>query len=115
VSAGDVIYVFVVFVILLAAVYLAVFFMKKMMFRYDNSAMQNVAIDLIAIRGIMPKKYVGIVKVNKDFYLIGISENNITMLDKLNPEDFDEMNFEKIPQDGKFSDMFKKAFRNQNA
>ncbi len=113
-SAGDIVYIFVVLIILLAAVYVVVYFMKKTMFRYDNSAMQNVAIDLIAVRGIMPKKYVGIVKVNDELYLIGISENNISLLDKLDSEKFNELDFAAAPQ-AKFSDMLKKAFTKNDA
>ncbi len=108
-SAGDIIYVFVVLTILLAGVYVVVYLMKKTMFRYDNSAMQNIPISLVAIRGIMPKKYVGVVKVGDEFYLIGISENNITMLDKLDAEKFDELDFSDEPP-AKFSDALKKAF-----
>ncbi len=110
-SAGDIIYVFVVLILLLAAVYVVVFFMKKFMFRYNNGALQNVDINLVAINGIMPKKYIGIVKVADDFYLIGISENNITMLDKLDSEKFQELNFvENNSINEKFSDVLKKAF-----
>ncbi len=108
-SAGDIIYIFVVLLILLAGVYIVVYLMKKVMFRFDNSAAQNIPINLIAVQGIMPKKFVGIIKVKDDFYLIGISENNITLLDKLDPGKFDEFDFDYI-QNSKFSDVLKKTF-----
>ncbi len=112
-SAGDIIYVFVVLTLLLAGVYIVVYFMKKAMFRFDSSAMQNVSIDLISVRGIMPKKYIGIVKVNNDFYLIGISENNITKLDKLDSEQFADIEFNSPHSETKFAGILKKAFNKE--
>ncbi len=109
-SANDIVYIFVVLTILLATVYVVLYFMKKMMFRFDNGKGNHVPITVVAVKGILPKRYISVVKVLDNYYVIGVSDTNITLLDKANSEDFkDYSSLESTEVNAKFSDFLKKS------
>ena len=46
-------------------------------------------IDIVESRPFLPKKYLSVVKVGKNYYLIGSTDNQIALLDTLNPNQFE--------------------------
>ncbi len=38
------------------------------------------------MQGILPKKYVSVIKIKDDYYVLGLSENSITLIDKIDAE-----------------------------
>jgi flagellar biogenesis protein FliO len=112
VSTSDIIYIFVVLVLLLASVYVVVFFMRKMMFKFEGGKGNVVPISVVAVKGILPKRYISVVKVNNNYYVLGISDTNITLLDKPDSENFSEydmMQNERINMN--FADLLKKSLK----
>ena len=79
----NVLYLIFVLSILVGLMYLVLFLMKKFLFAYAPKGISKSGIDVITVKTIMPKKYLAIVKVNDKNYLIGISDTNINLIDKL--------------------------------
>ncbi len=46
-------------------------------------------ISIIESRPFLPKKYLSVVKVGKNYYLIGSTDSQIALLDTLNPSQFE--------------------------
>ena len=111
-STSDIIYIFVVLILLLASVYVVVYFMRKMMFKFEGGKGNAVPISVVAVKGILPKRYISVVKVKDDYYVLGISDTNITLLDKPDSKNFSEYDLqqnEKVNMN--FADILKKSLK----
>ena len=111
-STNDIVYIFVVLILLLASVYVVLYFMKKMMFRFEGSGGNKIPITVVAVKGILPKRYVTVVKVLDSYYVLGVSDTNITLLDKANAEaikDYDSLQSSEVNM--KFGDFLKKSLK----
>ncbi len=111
-SSGDIVYIFIVLVLLLASVYVVLYFMKKMMFKFEGGKGNQIPISVVAVKGILPKRYVSVVKVLDNYYVLGISDSNITLLDKADAEaikDYDSLQSDDVNM--RFADFLKKSLK----
>jgi flagellar biosynthetic protein FliO len=79
----NILYLIFVLSILIGLMYLLLYLMKRFLFSYAPKGVNKTGIDVVSVKTIMPKKYLAIVKVNDKNYLIGISDTNINLIDKL--------------------------------
>lgn len=105
---GDILQIFFVLFVLLGIMYAMLFLVKKYLFIFDKRASKLVNISVLSTQVLMPKKYISVVKIREKIYVLGVSDNSITLLDK--QEDFtkDLQNEEIIPSEKKnFLDILK--------
>ena len=105
---GDILQIFFVLFVLLGIMYAMLFLVKKYLFTFDKKASRLVNISVLSTQVLMPKKYISVVKIREKVYVLGVSDNSITLLDK--QEDFtkDLQNEEFNPSEKKnFLDILK--------
>lgn len=86
---GDFAYVFAVLLVLFGVMYGLLYFVKKYMFSFTQKGNQPVNIQVLSTRALMPKKFVSVVKIQDKVYFLGISENSVNLIDKLEESDFE--------------------------
>lgn len=83
---GDILQIFFVLFVLLGIMYAMLYLVKKYLFTFDKRASKLVNISVLSTQVLMPKKYISVVKIREKVYVLGVSDNSITLLDK--QEDF---------------------------
>lgn len=83
---GDIAQIFIILFALLAVMYGLLYLVKKFLFTYDKKASKLVNISVLSTQVLMPKKYISVVKIRDKVYVLGVSDNSISLLDK--QEDF---------------------------
>jgi len=89
----DIIKSFLPLVIIFILLFGVLLLVKKYSFSLSGKKMQSLNINIIHNQLILPKKYLSLVRVQNKILLLGISENNITLLKELddtlkNEDDF---------------------------
>ena len=79
----DIVKVFVILLIMLGVMYLLLYLVKKYLYSFDKKGSNTLKIKVLSTQTILPKKYVSIIKFHDQLYLIGISDQSINLLDKL--------------------------------
>ena len=83
---GDIAQIFFILFVLLGVMYVMLWLVKKYLFTFDKKASKLVNISVLSTQVLMPKKYISVVKIRDKVYVLGVSDNSITLLDK--QEDF---------------------------
>ncbi len=94
------------FVIVLL-LYGVLLFVRKYNFKIKSSTLSNIKIRVLSSQLIMPKKYITVVQIQNKMFVLGVSENSITLLKELEetvPEDKMPINEEQ----NKFIDILRK-------
>lgn len=105
---GDIAQIFFILFVLLGVMYVMLYLVKKYLFTFDKRASKLVNISVLSTQVLMPKKYISVVKIRDKVYILGVSDNSITLIDK--QEDFTkELEDEEINTTGKknFLDILK--------
>ncbi|MCF8240181.1 MAG: flagellar biosynthetic protein FliO [Melioribacteraceae bacterium] len=88
VGIWDFVNVFLVLGVMILVFYFSMKLLKKYMGQSYNTKNSPVAIEIIHSKVILPKKYLSVVKVNNEFYLLGISDQNINLIEKMKDIDY---------------------------
>lgn len=81
-------------------------FVKRYSFKRGGSSLLDIKV--INNQMIMPKKFLSVVKVKDKLLILGISENNITLLKEIDADATDLMNETEANHTQGFADIFKK-------
>jgi flagellar protein FliO/FliZ len=81
-------------------------FVKKYSFKRVGNALLDIKV--INNQMIMPKKFLSVVKVKDKLLILGVSENNITLLKEIDADETDLLNETDANQNQGFADLFKK-------
>lgn len=79
---GDIAQIFIVLILLLGVMYSLLYLVRKYLFTFDKKGSKLVKIKVLSTQILMPKKYVSVVKIRDKVFVLGISDNSITLLDK---------------------------------
>jgi len=80
---SDIAYIFFILMILLGVMYSLLFLVKKYLFKQGDPNTGSINIQVISTQPLMPKKFISIVKIHKNYFVLGISDNAINLIDKL--------------------------------
>lgn len=80
----DIVKVFVILLIMLGVMYLLLYLVKKYLYSFDKKSSNKLKIKVLSTQTILPKKYVSVIEFHNQLYLIGVSDQSINLLDKLN-------------------------------
>ena len=100
---GDIAQIFLVLLLLIGVMYSLLFLVKKYLFTFDKKGSKLVKINVLSTQVLMPKKYVSVVRIKDKIFILGVSDNSITLLDK-------QDDFTKDLEDEIGSDSSKKSF-----
>jgi flagellar protein FliO/FliZ len=81
-------------------------FVKRYSFKRGGNALLDIKV--INNQMIMPKKFLSVVKVKNKLLILGISENNITLLKEIDADATDLMNEPETNHTQGFAEIFKK-------
>ena len=81
-------------------------FVKRYSFKRGGSSLLDIKV--INNQMIMPKKFLSVVKVKDKLLILGISENNITLLKEIEADATDFMNETEANHTQGFAEIFKK-------
>lgn len=113
-TVWNIVYIFIILVLLLGLMYGLLWLMKRYFYSNKKFRPNALGIEVISTQLIMPKKFISAVKIHDKIYLLGISEQSVNFIDKLDeiPED---LNLEKAKgqQGGTFLDALKKNLKGQ--
>jgi len=81
-------------------------FVKKYSFKRGGRSLQNIKV--LSNQMIMPKKFLSVVRVKDKLLILGISENNISLLKEIEAEEADLITETNPNMQQGFADLFKK-------
>lgn len=87
---SDILYIFFVLIILMGVMYSLLFLVKKFLFNPGSRSKNRVNIDVISTQPLMPKKFLSVVKIEEKYFVLGISDHSINVIDKLDNLTIDE-------------------------
>lgn len=79
----DIVKVFLILFVMLGVMYGMLYLLKKYFFSFSGQNSSSLRIKVLSTQTIMPKKFVSIVKIDDKLYVLGIAENSINLIDKL--------------------------------
>ncbi|MCX7875642.1 MAG: flagellar biosynthetic protein FliO [Melioribacteraceae bacterium] len=80
---------------------------RKYSFSLSGKKFQNLHVDILHNQMIIPKKYLSLVRVKDKVFLLGISENNITLIKEFDYDENFENEFDNKELKPNFVDMLK--------
>jgi flagellar protein FliO/FliZ len=103
----DIIKAFIPLVLIIGLLFGVLILVRKYSFSLGGKKTRSSNIDVVYNQLILPKKYLSLVRVQDKLLVLGISENNITLLKELDYNSF--QNDEAASKDSKlnFVDLFK--------
>jgi len=81
-------------------------FVKKYSFKRGGKSLQNIKV--LSNQMIMPKKFLSVVRVKDKLLILGLSENNISLLKEIDAEESDMMDETHTAHNQGFTDLFRK-------
>ena len=104
----DYLYMFFVLALLLVVMYSLLYLMKKFIYSSGSKGNQKIKMEVLNTQAILPKKFVSVVKINGKIYLLGVSEQSVNLIDKLDENEVDLESIESEVQETSFKEIFKK-------
>lgn len=107
-NAWDIIKIFLVLILLAGLLYSMLYLFKKYIYASEGKNPKLLNIKVLSTQLIMPKKFVSVVKVLDNVYVLGISDQSISLVDKLNKNEINLAEIEEASS-ANFLDYFKKG------
>lgn len=82
-KSSDILYIFFVLFILMGVMYSLLFLVKRFLFNGNPKGLKNVNIKVISTQPLMAKKFLSVVKIEDKYFVLGISDHSINLIDKL--------------------------------
>ena len=79
----DIVKIFAVLLILMGVMYMLLFLVKKYLYTFDKRNSKIFNINVLTTQAIMPKKFISVVRVHDKLFVLGVSDNAINLIDKL--------------------------------
>ena len=77
-------------VVVLGLLYGILLLVRKYSFSLNNKKIKNLHVDVVHNQLILPKKYLSLVRIKDKILVLGISENNISVLKEFDYAEFSE-------------------------
>lgn len=106
-SFFDIVKSFVPLLLILGLLFGVLILVKKYSFSLNGKKSRLLNIDVLTNQLILPKKYLSVVRVQDKVLVLGISENNITLLKELDANALDDEEFPAKDSKQNFIDIFK--------
>ncbi len=104
----DIVKILSVLLLLLGTMFGILWLMKRFIYKFDVKTNNNLGIKVLTTQAILPKKYISLVKFQDRVFLLGISDNSINVIDKMDSEDLGIEDIQNIGNPN-FMDLLKKS------
>lgn len=104
----DIVKIIFVLLLLLGVMFGILWLMKRFIYKFDTKTNNSLGIKVLTTQAILPKKYISLVKFQDRVFLLGISDNSINVIDKIDSE---ELGLDEIQTAGNpnFMDLLRKS------
>ena len=104
----DIVKILTVLLLLLGAMLGILWLMKRFIYKFDVKTGSTLGIKVLTTQAILPKRYITLVKFKDRAYLLGISDDSISVIDKM---DADELGLDELQSvsNPNFMDILKKS------
>lgn len=104
----DFVKIFLVLLLLAGLLYAMLYLLKKYVYASEGKNPKLLNIKVLSTQLIMPKKFISVVKIMDKVYVLGVSDQSISLVDKLTK---DEVNLKDLEEAStvNFLDYFKKG------
>ncbi len=93
---------------MLGIMYAFLYFVKKYFYSYDKKNGSSGNIQVISTQAILPKKFVSVIRFNNAVYLLGVSEQSLNLIDKIEEYNIDKPLEKPINEKPSFLELLKK-------
>jgi flagellar protein FliO/FliZ len=109
-NVWDFVKIFLVLLLLVGLLYFTLILIKKYFYRTEGKHPKLINIKVLASQILMPKKFLSVVKIQDKFYILGISEHSVTLIDKFEDNELRlKLESNKSNSMVSFLDYFKKS------
>ncbi len=88
---GNLFYIIFVLLIMAGALYGVLYLVKKYLYSFDQNTSTFLNMKVVANFGIAPKKSVTVVRIKDKLYILGVTDQSVSLIDKIDdiaePED----------------------------
>lgn len=98
-STWDVAQIFLILVIMMGIMYVLLYLVKKYLYSFEKKGGSDSKIQVLSTQTILPKKYVSVIRFNDSVYLLGVSDQSVNLIDKIDSsylEDSTQNEAEKV-------------------
>lgn len=86
----EVLKIFLILFAMMGIMYAILYVVKKYFYSYERKGNSSTTIQVLSTQAILPKKFVSVIRFNNSVYLLGVSEQSLNLIDKI-----EEYNIEK--------------------
>ena len=96
----DILKIFLILGAMMGMMYGLLYLVKKYLYSFDKKGTSNSKIKVISTQTILPKKFVSLIKLNNTVYLLGISDQSVNLIDKIDEQilESEEKSNSEIPK-----------------
>ncbi len=91
-NTWDILKIFLILFLMMGIMYAILYFVKKYFYSYGKNGDPSAAIQVLSTQTIMPKKFVSVIRFNNSVYLLGVSEQSLNLIDKIEEYELENIN-----------------------
>ena len=82
-STWDIIQIFLILGAMAGIMYGMLFLVKKYLYSFEKKGAADSRVQVLSTQAILPKKYVSIVRFNDSVYMLGVADQSVSLIDKV--------------------------------
>ena len=82
-STWDIIQIFLILGAMAGIMYGMLFLVKKYLYSFEKKGGADSRVQVLSTQAILPKKYISIIKFNDVVYMLGIADQSVSLIDKV--------------------------------
>jgi flagellar biosynthetic protein FliO len=91
----DIVQIFLILAVMMGVMYVLLYLVKKYFYSFEKKGGADSRVKILSTQSILPKKYVSVIQFNDSVYLLGVSDQSVNLIDKLDPEYLDNSESEE--------------------
>ena len=82
-NTWDIIKIFLILGAMMGIMYALLYLVKKYFYSFEKKGGASTSVKVLSTQVILPKKYVSVIQFNNSTYLLGVSEQSVNLIDKI--------------------------------
>ncbi len=82
-NTWDIIQIFLILGAMAGIMYGMLFLVKKYLYSFEKKGGSESRVQVLSTQAILPKKYVSIVRFNDTVYMLGVADQSVSLIDKV--------------------------------
>lgn len=94
-NTWDIIRIFLILAVMMGIMYGLLYLVKKYLYSFEKKGGSDSRVKVISTQAILPKKFVSVIEFNNTVYLLGVSDQSVNLIDKLDASYLEDSNKEE--------------------